>query len=85
VKERITIGPLNDEEELISKRRANFPAVIAHGLRLYDQDTGVPVFDFKGNCIGIHHARLSRTIGLILPVEVLHEIIPSMIHDSESM
>jgi S1-C subfamily serine protease len=85
VKERITIGPLNDEEELISKRRANFPAVIAHGLRLYDQDTGVPVFDFKGNCIGIHHARLSRTIGLILPVDVLHEIIPSMIHDSESM
>jgi len=85
VEKRITIGPLDDDKELISEYRAPFAAVIAHDLRLYDQDTGIPVFDFKGNCIGIHHARLSRTLGLILPVEVLREIIPAMIRDSDAM
>lgn len=79
---KITVGPLKNSDELISKRRAPFPSVVTHSLRLYAADAGTPIYDLDGRFVGIHHGRLCRTLGLMLPVEVLREIIPRLVEDA---
>ncbi len=65
-----SIGPI-ENKQLISKRRSPYPLSIRHALPLFAADAGTPVFDLKGNFIGIHIARFSRTLGLILPEELI--------------
>jgi len=72
VTKKRSIGPLNDKT-LISKHRAPYPLAIRHALPLYAEDAVTPVYDLQGHFIGIHIARLSRTMGLIIPADVLEK------------
>ena len=65
VKKGRSIGPLKDAS-LISKHRAPYKCVLPHTLPLFAKEAGTPVFNAKTEFIGIHFARLNRTLGLIL-------------------
>ncbi|MFC7338034.1 serine protease [Haloferula chungangensis] len=65
-----SVGPLLDES-IISKHRAPYPEVIRHALPLVGRDAGMPVFDSSGNLVGMHIARFTRIVGLIIPVTLL--------------
>lgn len=69
VPKRISKGPV--DEFRISEKRAGFPSAISHNLPLFAADVGTPVYDFEGRFAGIHLARHSRTLGLILPADVI--------------
>lgn len=70
-KER-SIGPVPDPS-IISKHRAPYPLAIRHALPLDAKDAGTPVFDQEGTFVGMHIARYSRTLGLIIPAAQLKE------------
>jgi len=72
VAKKRSIGPMKDKL-MISKHRSPYPLAIRHALPLFAADAGTPVFDLKGDFVGIHIARFSRTMGLILPQELVHE------------
>ncbi|MGJ8657586.1 MAG: serine protease [Akkermansiaceae bacterium] len=74
VREKRHVGPMMDGS-LISGRRAPFPLAISHALPLYAGDAGTPVFDERGEFVGVHIARFSRTFGLIIPHEVIEEFV----------
>ena len=70
VAKKRSTGPLPDKS-IISRHRAPYPLAIRHALPLYAKDAGKPVFNENGQFIGMHIARFSRTIGLIIPLEQL--------------
>jgi len=70
VPENPTVGPIKDKS-LVSKRRAPYPLGIRHALPLFARDAGMPVFNERGEFVGMHIARLCRTLGLIVPAEPL--------------
>ncbi|NWK54902.1 trypsin-like peptidase domain-containing protein [Verrucomicrobiaceae bacterium N1E253] len=72
VSKKLSIGPLKDKT-IISKHRAPYPLAIRHALPLHASDAGTPVFNQNGQFIGIHIARFSRTLGLIIPAKELKE------------
>jgi len=54
-----------------SERRDGFDGVFAHDGKIKPAECGGPVFDLKGNFMGLNQARLSRTISLaVLPKEI---------------
>jgi len=77
VSKKRSVGPLRDEK-LISERRAPYPIAIRHALPLYAMDAGTPVYDEEGAFVGMHAARFSRTLGLIIPADVLRERVREM-------
>ncbi len=76
-KER-SIGPLKDKS-LISKHRAPYPYAIRNALPLFAKQAGTPVYNEKGEFVGMFIARFSRTMGLILPADKLYEVYQSML------
>jgi len=72
VTKKRSIGPLKDKS-IISKHRAPYPLAIRHALTLTATDAGTPVFNQDGEFIGMHIARFSRTMGLIIPAKQLRE------------
>ncbi len=72
VAKKRSTGPLPDKS-IISRHRAPYPLAIRHALPLYANDAGKPVFNENGQFIGMHIARFSRTIGLIIPLDQLKE------------
>ena len=68
VKKKRSVGPLQDKS-VISQHRAPYPEAIRHSVPLFAKEAGTPVFDLEGNFVGIHIARFSRTMGLIIPHE----------------
>lgn len=66
----ITTGPVQDPG-MISQRPAPFPAAITHSLPLYALDGVTPVFNEQGQFAGIHVARLSRALGVMIPRDIL--------------
>ncbi len=80
VSKKRTIGPLRNKS-LISKYRAPYPIAIRHALNLYAKDVGTPIFDKNSNFIGMHIARLTRTMGLIIPAKQLEEQTRKMINN----
>jgi len=73
-----SLGPLRDKG-VISKHRAPYPQAIRHSLPLWAKDSGTAVFDFEGQFIGMHIARFSRTMGLIIPAQDLKEACNAML------
>jgi len=77
-----SIGPMK-HKSLISEHRAPYPLAIRHALPLFAKDAGLPVFNQKGEFIGIHIARFSRTMGLIIPADQLKAQSLKMLAESE--
>ncbi|MFT4550568.1 MAG: S1-C subfamily serine protease [Verrucomicrobiales bacterium] len=84
VPKEITIGPLDDKDELISRLRAPIANATTHNLRLYAADAGTPIYDLEGRFVGMHHGRLSRTLGLLLPAEVISQLTQAIIGKLEA-
>lgn len=80
VPKRISKGPV--DEFRISEKRAGFPSAISHNLPLFANDVGTPVYDFEGRFAGIHIARHSRTLGLILPARVIQDCIRDLAEET---
>ena len=80
VSKKRSTGPMKDKD-MISKHRAPYPEAIRHSLPLYAADAGSPVFDLKGNFVGIHIARFSRTMGLIIPHEKVKDFFEKHRHN----
>lgn len=66
----ITTGPVQ-APDMISLRPVPFPAAITHNLPLYALDGVTPVFNEQGQFAGIHVARLSRALGVMIPRDIL--------------
>lgn len=65
-------GPLSDTNS-ISRVRTGFSKAVTHSMPLQAGDAGLPIYGEDGRLAGIHIARLSRTLGVLLPVDVLRE------------
>ncbi len=70
VMKKTSRGPMLDKTKA-SERRAEFRSVITHTLQLDAADAGTPIFDEQNNLVGMHIARYSRTLGLIMPTAEL--------------
>jgi len=77
VSKKRSLGPLLDKS-VISEHRAPYPLAIRHALTLYASDAGKPVFNESGEFVGMHIARFSRTMGLLVPAEQLKQQISRM-------
>ncbi len=77
VSETRSAGPI--DKSLISKHRGPYPMVIRHSIPLFAANAGSPVFDENGAFVGMHIARFSRTMALVIPSEELHTISKSML------
>jgi serine protease Do len=55
----------------LSRRAADFPAVIQHDTALRSVDCGGPLTDLSGNVIGINIARAGRTESYALPADTV--------------
>ena len=77
VSKKRSVGPLSDQS-VISKHRAPYPLAIRHALALHASDAGKPVFNESGEFVGMHIARFSRTVGLLVPTEQLKQQISRM-------
>ena len=71
-------GPLRDKT-LVSKHRSPYKSVLPHSLPLFAKDAGTPVYNFAGELVGIHMARLNRTMGLIITAVDLQKSVQKML------
>jgi hypothetical protein len=76
IKKNRSIGPVYDKS-MISTRRSPYAKAIAHALPLFAVDAGRPIYDLKGELVGIHTARFCRTFGLIMPAGELNKLLVS--------
>ena len=60
-----------------SSRRDGFRLVISHDAVLYPEQCGGPVFDIKGNFLGINIARKSRTRCFAIPKTIVKRFVDS--------
>ena len=72
VTKKRSIGPLMDKS-IISTHRSPYPLAIRHALPLYAKEAGIPIFNQDGQIVGMHIARFSRTMGLMIPIKELIE------------
>jgi S1-C subfamily serine protease len=63
------------QPERISVHCGPYPKVIPHTLPLFAADACAPVFNFEGKLVGIHIARISRTAGVAIPLNILKSVI----------
>ncbi len=70
-------GPIGEKIE-VSKHRSPYPNVIRHAVPLYAADTILPVYNLNGRLVGLHIARFSRTMGLLIPAAELKKIIATL-------
>lgn len=82
VAKKRSIGPVKDGS-IISKHRAPYPEAVRHALPLIAKDAGTPVFDESGQLAGMHIARFSRTMGLMIPTHILQQQAESMLKQSK--
>lgn len=82
VTKKRSIGPI--AKSLISTHRAPYPLAIRHSIPLFAKHAGTPVFDQHGNLAGIHIARFSRTMGLIIPTQKLREITTKLLENTSA-
>lgn len=80
VRKKRSIGPIEDPS-IISKHRAPYPTAVRHALPLTAKDVGAPVFNQSGQWVGIHIARFSRTMGMMIPVDILKQQATQMLRD----
>jgi hypothetical protein len=59
-------GPLEREKELIDTRRDHFSRVLQHSLPLFAADAMTPVFNERGELVGISIGRRNRCLGMLL-------------------
>lgn len=55
----------------VSKRKDNFPLILQHDLPLPKEAMGGPLFDIKGNFLGVNIARVDRVTVFTLPAETV--------------
>jgi serine protease Do len=60
-----------------SRRRDGFSLVVSHDAVLYPEKCGGPVFDIKGNFLGINIARKSRTRCFVIPKTIVKQFVDS--------
>ncbi|WP_278354166.1 MULTISPECIES: PDZ domain-containing protein [Bacteroidota] len=58
-----------------SLRRDNFKSVFLHDSRIHSDECGSPVFNWKGDFLGINIARFSHTACLTVPREVIFKFL----------
>lgn len=68
---------LDSNSPLITSYQTPFGPIIRHTLPLYHRDIGTPIFNLKGDFVGIHAGRISRSIGICIP----HEYVSLVIQD----
>ena len=78
VKKARSAGPLRDKT-LLSKRRAPYKSALPHSLPLFAKQAGTPVYNLAGELVGVHMARLNRTMGLIITAENLKKSVQKML------
>ena len=59
------VGPFYNTD-LISRYRAPYRRATHHSLPLMARDAGRPLYNLKGECVGVHVARFSRSSGLLM-------------------
>lgn len=69
---------MNSMGGTISRRAADFPAVIQHDTALQADDCGGPLVDLSGKAIGINIARAGRTESYALPADQVIPLIADM-------
>lgn len=63
----------------VSKRKDNFPLILQHDLPLPKEAMGGPIFNLKGECVGINIARVDRVTVFTLPTEIVKQTVDSFI------
>ena len=58
----------------VSKRKDNFPLILQHDL-LAKEAMGGPIFNLKGECVGINIARVDRVTVFTLPAEIVKQTV----------
>ncbi len=69
---------MNSMGGTLSRRAADFPAVIQHDTALAADDCGGPLVDLSGKAIGINIARAGRTESYALPADQVIPLIAEM-------
>ena len=59
----------------VSKRKDNFPLILQHDLPLPKEAMGGPIFDLRGDCIGINIARVDRVTTFTLPAKIVFPVV----------
>jgi len=60
---------------MLSGRRSDFPGVLQHDGLIEPNECGGPVFDIKGNAVGINIARAGRTETYLVPADVVQSLV----------
>ncbi|MEX0728449.1 MAG: PDZ domain-containing protein [Planctomycetaceae bacterium] len=68
----------------LSRRRADFPAVLQHDAVLQPENCGGPLIDVKGNVIGLNIARAGRTGCYAIPAGEMPKIIAELKKSSQA-
>jgi hypothetical protein len=68
----------------LSRRRANFPAVLQHDSVLWPRDCGGPLLDLDGYVVGLNIARASRVATYALPVEVVRPAVEGLLQQARA-
>ena len=63
----------------ISRRGADFPAVIQHDSVLGADEMGGPVVDSRGRVVGLNIARAGRVETYALPAQVIEQLLPDLL------
>ncbi len=63
----------------LSRRGADFPAVIQHDSILGADEMGGPVVDLRGRVVGMNIARAGRVETYALPAQVIVEVLPDLL------
>ena len=63
----------------VSKRKDNFPLILQHDLPLPKEAMGGPIFNLKGECVGINIARVDRVTVFTLPAEIVKQTVDAFI------
>ena len=59
----------------VSKRKDNFPMIFQHDIPLNKTAMGGPVFNLKGECLGLNIARVDRVTIFTLPSEIASSVV----------
>ena len=64
----------------VSKRKDNFPLILQHDLPLPKEAMGGPIFDLRGDCIGINIARVDRVTTFTLPAKIVFPVVEDFLN-----
>lgn len=75
---------MNELGSRLSIRRDNFPTAIQHDTVLRPEDCGGAALNLKGEAVGINIARSGRTESLLVPANVVQDVVAKLSRDAQT-